>query len=672
MKTKHLFLAIVLTCMCMPARGTIYTGVCGEHLTWSYDTETAHMTIEGYGVLKNTVDSLWWNKQVLQASSWSTGYNIYYPYNSCKTISLPEGLTGFSGATFRDWWNLTACDIPEGVTKIPANMFENCYKLKEIQLPNSVDTVWGSAFANCTTMMKCNLGKGVKYIGNMAFRNCYSLSSVRWSDCLEEIDGSIFDGEPNSAEYDPNDVATIPLRDTLFFPATFRSNKQISWCLHRDPVIVWNAKNPPASSKVFYNLYDYWYGDFIFGPDVEFVPASLCQQVRMKKIVLPEGCKYIGAGAFASNNQVDTVILPSTLTAIHMEAFKGCSKIKHIVIPEHVTTINSSSFLNCTSLTRVEMPAGISTIGDNAFAGCPNLDSIVLPKELTMIGGSAFSSIVLQDSLVIPDKVVSIGTNAFAGWLSLKELSIGKSVVLIGDDAFRCDSAITHITVWAATPPTVSEGTLVDIPDTALLSVLPDSRKLYREHPYWGRFRMNDTPDSAMIQRKVTVDAGETTADFTWPTDSAAHSYQIDIYKDGTVFCRLTLGSRGQLLGIAFSAPARENTNEQPYTLTFKVTGLDPASRYNYVLSTLDADDKPLHVYIGDFATIGYEGELDPNGGNEVVPTPPIIPYNPEATPTDDNAVNTSAIPALRLMHGGRLLFVTPSGTYDITGKRIE
>ncbi len=467
---------------------TVYEGVCGEHLTWSYDTETAHMTIEGYGVLKNTVDSLWWNKQVIQASSWATSYKTYYPYNSCKTISLPEGLTGFSGATFKEWWNLTACEIPDGVTKIPANLFEKCYKLKEVKLPNSVDTVGQYAFANCTTMVKCDLGKGVKYIGQMAFMNCYSLNSVRWSDCLEVIDGSIFDGEPNYAEYDQNGVATIPLRDTLFFPATFRSSKQISWCIHYSPVIVWNAKNPPTSSSVFYNLYSYWNGDFIFGPDVEFVPAKLCQQVRMKKVVLPEGCKYIGAGAFASNNQLDTVILPSTLTAIHQEAFKGCSKIKHIAIPEKVTAINSSTFNGCTALTRVEMPDGVSTIGDNAFSGCPNLDSIVLPKELTMIGGSAFSGIKLQDSLVIPDKVVSIGTNAFENWSSLKELSIGKNVVLIGDNAFKGDSAITHITVWAANPPAVSEGTLADIPDSAWLSVLPDSRKLYRQHPYWGRF----------------------------------------------------------------------------------------------------------------------------------------------------------------------------------------
>ena len=656
MKKHFLFIILSLALIAGKSSATVYTGVCGEHLTWSYDTETAHMTIEGYGELKNTVDSLGWNKQVLQASSWATDYKTYYPYNSCKTISLPEGLTGFSGATFRDWWNLTACEIPEGVTKIPAYLFESCYKLKEIELPNSVDTVGQYAFSNCTTMVKCDLGKGVKYIGQMAFQNCYHLNSVRWSDCLEEIDGSIFDGEPDRASYDQNSVATIPLRDTLFFPATFRSNKQISWCLHNSPVIVWNAKNPPASSSVFYNLYCYWNGDFIFGPDVEFVPTHLCQWSRMKKVVLPEGVQWIGQGAFMGNNKLETVVLPSSLTAIYQQAFQNCSKITRIVLPDGMTAVSSSCFAGCTSLARVHLPKGATTIGDNAFSGC----------------------IKLQDSLVIPDKVISIGTNAFENWSGLKELSIGKNVVLIGDNAFKGDSAITHISVWAATPPAVSKGTLADIPDSALLSVLPDSRKLYREHPYWGRFRMNDTPDSAMIQKTVTVDPGETTADFTWPTDSAAHSYQIDIYKDSVVFCKLTLGSRGQLLAIHFSAPERKNAamnkveSSQPYTLSFKVTGLDAASRYTYVLSVLDENNIPLHVYIGDFATTGYTGDLQYDG-NEVIPTPPIIPGNPNIQEVPTGLGNVSEVSGRnKVLQDGQLLFVTSEGTFDVAGKRIK
>jgi hypothetical protein len=279
--------------------------------------------------------------------------------------------------------------------------------------------------------------------------------------------------------------------------------------------------------------------------------------------------------------------------------------------------------------------------------------------------------------LFIPDGVVAIGNNAFENWASLEYLSIGKNVTLIGDNAFKGDSAIKKITVWAAVPPMVSEGTLADIPDSAWLSVLPDSRKLYREHAYWGRFRMADVPDSAMIQRTVTVDAAETTADFTWPTDSAAHSYKIDIYKDGAVFCKLTLGNRGQLLGIAFSAPRRRMAQQknaddsQPYTLSFKVTGLDAASRYNYVLSTLDANGTPLHVYTGAFATIGYPGELE-EGGKEIIPTPPIIPTDPESSvPTDLENMEDTKEQHKIFFRNGQIYLIYEGKMYDVRGQLI-
>ena len=62
----------------------------------------------------------------------------------------------------------------------------------------------------------------------------------------------------------------------------------------------------------------------------------------------------------------------------------------------------------------------------------------------------------------------------------------------------------------------------------------------------------------------ITVEAGETTATLTWPTDSVAHSYQIDIYKDGETFCHLTIGAKGQLLGISFNAPGKKAVSGQP------------------------------------------------------------------------------------------------------------
>ena len=109
------------------------------------------------------------------------------------------------------------------------------------------------------------------------------------------------------------------------------------------------------------------------------------------------------------------------------------------------------------------------------------------------------------------------------------------------------------------------------------------------------------------VPTTVTVEAETFTATFTWPTDTAATTYQIDIYKDGTKFCSLTLDSYGRLLGISF-VPCRKMTNDQsqlgnkiPYALSFMVTGRDAASRYNYVLSVVAENGTPIHVYTGAF-----------------------------------------------------------------------
>ena len=173
---------------------------------------------------------------------------------------------------------------------------------------------------------------------------------------------------------------------------------------------------------------------------------------------------------------------------------------------------------------------------------------------------------------------------------------------------------------------------------------------------------------------RVIVDPAETSAVFMWPTDSAANTYQIDIYKDGATFCHLTLGSTGTLVGISFApgknAPADTSV---PASLSFNVTGLDAASRYNYVLSTLDANGTPLHVYMGDFATLGYQGDLRYPDGLEVIPTPPIIPSNPEAqAPTGIEQTDEEQCPNGVVLMNGQLFIRRDGKTYSVTGQIVQ
>ena len=668
MKTKVSIILVCLTMMASNLHATVYNGVCGENVSWTLDSETKVLTISGTGEMYHDghfSDSLHWQGQKLTTT--------------IQSVVIEPGVTSIGYWAFANATNLTSVTIPEGISVVENNAFYNS-GITSIVLPNSVTDVNDGAFDDCKQLVSCDLGRGIKHIGKNCFGNCYALTSLKWSDCLETIGSWAF-----YANHPTNVTAagTIPLQDTLVFPATFRSMDAIFDCKTNVKVVVWNARRPEGSGLGALHNYNDTFDEIIVGPEVEVIPAGLFRdQTTIDTIILPESIESIGQNAFNGCKKLQYVNIPENVQTIGKAAFYNCAALTSLELPESISEIYGSTFYGCKSLTRIHIPGGVTTIGESAFVNCPALDSIVLPSELTMIGGSAFSGIGLQDTLVIPDKVVAISSNAFENWSSLEYLSIGKNVTLIGDNTFKGDSAVTHITVWAAVPPMVSEGTLADIPDSAWLSVLPDSRKLYREHAYWGRFRMADVPDSAMIQRTVTVDAAETTADFTWPTDSAAHSYQIDIYKDGAVFCKLTLGNHGQLLAITFSTPGRRapmnNANDtQPYTLSFKVTGLDEASRYNYVLSVLDASSTPIHVYTGAFATTGYPGVLI-EGGDEVIPTPPVIPSNPEpsGTPTGTeeipDGIGTFDGSNGKIFLNGQLLILRGDKIYTITGQEVR
>ena len=667
MKKKNVFCLLFVAFLLLKGTSvyaTVYNGVCGENVSWTLDSETKVLTISGTGEMYHDghfSDSLHWHGQNLNSAF--------------QSVVIEPGVTSIGYWAFANCTNLKTISLPDGITLIEADAFYNS-GLTSIVLPNSVTEVQESAFSNCKQLASCDLGRGIKHIGKNCFWDCTALKSLKWSDCLETIGSGCFISWGSGSSSEPG---KIPLQDTLVFPATFHSMEEIFSCYTNVKVVVWNARRPEGSGKS--PLYNYYhsYDEIIVGDEVEVIPNNLFRdQRKIDTIILPESVESIGQNAFNGCTKLQYINIPENVQTIGKAAFYNCAALTSLELPESISEIYGSTFYGCKSLTRIHIPGGVTTIGESAFVNCPALDSIVLPSELTMIGGSAFSGIELQDTLVITDKVVAISSNAFENWSSLEYLSIGKNVTLIGDNAFKGDSAVTHITVWASVPPMVTEGTLADIPDSAWLSVLPDSRKQYREHPYWGRFRMSEVPDSAMIQRTVTVDAAETTADFTWPTDSAANSYQIDIYKDGNVFCKLTLGNRGQLLGIAFSAPGRRMAQQnnadssQPYTLSFMVTGLDAASRYNYVLSALDANGTPLHVYIGDFATTGYQGELQ-GDGLEVIPTPPIIPSNPEAqTPTGIDQAEEAQCPNGIVLMNGQLFIRRGDKIYNVQGTRVK
>ncbi|MDY5076739.1 MAG: hypothetical protein SPE88_08215 [Paludibacteraceae bacterium] len=76
MKKVSTFLCMVLCSIALHAN--VVTGTCGYNLTWSYDTDTKALTIEGSGAMTNYWDD---NQPWAQVRS------------DIVSVSLPDGLT---------------------------------------------------------------------------------------------------------------------------------------------------------------------------------------------------------------------------------------------------------------------------------------------------------------------------------------------------------------------------------------------------------------------------------------------------------------------------------------------------------------------------------------------------------------------------------------------------
>ena len=86
MKTKVCIVLVCLTMMASSMYATVINGVCGEHLTWTLNSEDSTLVITGRGDM----------------SGWTFGDYASRVY--IKHIVFPEGMTSVYGSvTVRRW-----------------------------------------------------------------------------------------------------------------------------------------------------------------------------------------------------------------------------------------------------------------------------------------------------------------------------------------------------------------------------------------------------------------------------------------------------------------------------------------------------------------------------------------------------------------------------------------
>ena len=293
-------------------------------------------------------------------------------------------------------------------------------------------------------------------------------------------------------------------------------------------------------------------------------------------------------------------------------------------------------------------------------------------KTLTITGNGTLNSNYTfgveaptqMQKLVIGNEITSIGDSAFYGKSTINHLIIGGSVATIGNYAFAECRNFDDITCYATIVPTINATTFENVGNKQYiyLYVPEDCERAYHRDEFWGEFdiRIKGTEETTTDTKSVTVEPADNTALFIWPIDDNAASYSLQITKDGVVFCTLVFNSNGQLTGIAF-APSRNGSSHAPAATTsvagmsFTVTGLNVASKYAYRLAVADDASKELVAYSGEFATTGYDGEVNPGGNPEGI----------EDVFTDEHK-------ASKILHNGQIYILRGEKVYTLQGQEVK
>ena len=354
----------------------VVTGTCGDNLTWSYDTDTKALTIEGSGAMTD-----YWNGN--------------QPWAQVKgdilSVSLPEGLTSIGWYAFSDCSSLTSVSLGNSVTSIGGYAFAWCSSLTSITLPNSVTSIGEYAFVGCSSLTSVTLGNSVTSIGEYAFYYCTSLTSITIPNSVTSIGENAFE-------------------DCSSLTKTNYTGDIASWC----NIQFANADaNPISFSK---NLY--------------------LNDVLVTDLVIPEGVTNVGKYAFYDCSSITSVTLPNSVTRIGSSAFHSCSSLTSITIPNSVTSIGDGAFSSCAQVT-VECTTP-PTIESNTFKSdasifvhCSALDTYLQTAKWQFLdlkglshtinlsateGGKATITATYCDSTTATIEAISYGCMHFVQW----------------------------------------------------------------------------------------------------------------------------------------------------------------------------------------------------------------------------------------------------------------
>ena len=477
-------------------------GVCGDALTWRYDSAINILTISGEGAMYDYTYSI------------RPEYEIYK--SEIETVIIEDGVTGIGEYAFYEFDYLEDAIIGNSVEHIGRYAFAYT-NANYVDIPVSVRYIGPGAFPVSDWVML-----DLKYHGteeqwlkvDLDF-DIYDLSytiirivseNIRRGVCgdslLWRFDGNtgIFEVTGSGAMYGyslyvadipwfdiSNDITAVVIDDRV----TKIGNNAFFSCENIKDVYYYGSADEWENVSIGYENDDllnarrhYFCGknEGVCGEDLKWsydretytlsfegvgemydydslnpAPWSECI-LYIKSIKVSDTVTSIGDYAFYDIRQAQSVELGASVKSIGKGAFGECTRLRKISLPSSLEKIDEDAFSGCSSvdayITDLEAWCGIefSSLsatpmfsGGKLYLNGEELTDLYIPDSVTVIKPYAFCCIDSLRTAVVGEGVTEIGHHGFASCSSLATVELGNGLKVLGNAVFEDCPSLTAI-----------------------------------------------------------------------------------------------------------------------------------------------------------------------------------------------------------------------------------
>ena len=161
---------------------------------------------------------------------------------------------------------------------------------------------------------------------------------------------------------------------------------------------------------------------------------------RSLKEYVVTGTTPLPEGAFSGLETLERLTLPEGLAAIPRDICSGADALREVNIPSTVTSIGEYAFAY-TSLAEATLPAHVTSFGDAIFVGCRQLARLTVEEGVGELPSGVVANCHALKTVVIPPTVTNIARMALLDCTALEEVRIPASVKNVGLHSFlHCTS----------------------------------------------------------------------------------------------------------------------------------------------------------------------------------------------------------------------------------------